>query len=710
MSERFAHYRVLGLIGEGAMGAVYRAVDDNLRMEVAIKRLSPSLVSDPENLARFEQEARAAANLKHPHIAHVFFVGRSPQNEPFYAMEFIDGPSLAHVIKTRTIMSGAQMLTLMQQTASALAFAAEKGVLHRDVKPGNIMISTEGGAKLVDFGMAKLADTESNLTASGIALGTPNYISPEQARGEAIDYHADMYSLGVTFYELLCGKTPFSAETPVGVIMKHVREAVPPLLGMNAQYPRGLVKLIERMLAKRAVERPPTFAAVLSELESVARQEPGFLRSQWCYCEPCGTNTSLDDQGRVCTLCGAAVKPMPVEEIIVSVTLVGFDTPEARNKIAAYLNATTQRGMEAVLRLLDNLPFLLAPRLPQDRARILQQKLIRLGGRVQTTKVGVRLLESAPTRPILTLPTPKFSTRAFGLGSSARSRAQANAPLFPRRTLFLAALLVAVASGAGAHALFSSHWLERPPIDDQIAIAQAPPTLPHVQEAASSTPSREFTSAYGNCRLTTLGTLPEALPAAVLEWCERLLFEVKDKGGLYESQPLTITLDARRSMGATPFVAAFAARTGNGVFRLPAKGLTAPDELFLDTLTLTIAIHLLTPNGPSLCPPPLLTGTALASMMRVRPGRYQPETLLNHKVPYADEESWQEALVISDARALAQAAVFADQLAKSHDLSVLFKVIRQSKTAAVCEQAFGRSFGGTPHELFANWVVQNAKR
>ena len=704
MSERFAHYRVLGLIGEGAMGAVYRAVDDNLRMEVAIKRLSPSLVSDPENLARFEQEARAAANLKHPHIAHVFFVGRSPQNEPFYAMEFIDGPSLAHVIKSRTIMSGAQMLTLMQQTASALAFSAEKGVLHRDVKPGNIMISTEGGAKLVDFGMAKLADTEANLTASGIALGTPNYISPEQARGEAIDYHADMYSLGVTFYELLCGKTPFSADTPVGVIMKHVREPVPSLLAMNNHYPRGLVRLIERMLAKRAVERPPTFAVVLTELESIARHEPGFLRDQWCYCEPCGANTSLDEQGRVCAQCGAAVKPLPVEEIIVSVALLGFDTPEARNKIAAYLNATTQRGMEAVHRLLDSLPFLLAPRLPQDRARILQQKLIRLGGRVQTTKVGVRLLESAPTRPVLSLPTPKLAPRSFGLGSGSRARPAAPAPLFPRRTLFLAALLVAVASGAGAHALFSSHWFGKPPVSEPIYLP--PPELPAAPAANHSTPSQDYTSAYGNCRLTTLGAFPETLPPTLLEWCERLLFEVKEKGGLYETPAIALILDGRRPLGAAPFSAAFAARSSSGGYRLPAKGLNQPEELFLDTLTLTIANHLLAPKEPSLCPKPLLIGTALVALMRVRPGRYQPAALLGDSVPFGDEESWQEALNNTDARALAQAAVFVEKLASTHDLGALFKVIRQSKDAAACEAAFSRSFGGTPHELFSNWVEQ----
>ena len=703
MSERFAHYRVLGLIGEGAMGAVYRAVDDNLRMEVAIKRLSPSLVSDPENLARFEQEARAAANLKHPHIAHVFFVGRSPQNEPFYAMEFIDGPSLAHVIKSRTIMSGAQMLTLMQQTASALAFSAEKGVLHRDVKPGNIMISTEGGAKLVDFGMAKLADTEANLTASGIALGTPNYISPEQARGEAIDYHADMYSLGVTFYELLCGKTPFSADTPVGVIMKHVREPVPSLLAMNNHYPRGLVRLIERMLAKRAVERPPTFAVVLTELESIARHEPGFLRDQWCYCEPCGANTSLDEQGRVCAQCGAAVKPLPVEEIIVSVALLGFDTPEARNKIAAYLNATTQRGMEAVHRLLDSLPFLLAPRLPQDRARILQQKLIRLGGRVQTTKVGVRLLESAPTRPVLSLPTPKLAPRSFGLGSGSRARP-------PRRPAFSAAdpfsgrasgrrgvrsrgsrplqlALVRQAAGFRADLLAASRAAGR-------ARREPLHALPRLHQRLRQLPPDHARRFSGNAA------------ADAARMVRTLAVRGEREGRPLRTPAIALILDGRRPLGAAPFSAAFAARSSSGGYRLPAKGLNQPEELFLDTLTLTIANHLLAPKEPSLCPKPLLIGTALVALMRVRPGRYQPAALLGDSVPFGDEESWQEALNNTDARALAQAAVFVEKLASTHDLGALFKVIRQSKDAAACEAAFSRSFGGTPHELFSNWVEQ----
>ena len=215
-------YRLEARIGAGGMSTVYRALDETLQRQVAIKLLNREVASDSDQLERFRREARAVAQLSHPHIVGVIDAGED-ENRPYIVFEYVEGETLKDRIRRVGRLPITEAVAYAIEIARALGAAHARHIVHRDVKPQNVLIDEEGSAKVTDFGIARTLD-EQGLTADGRVLGTTDYVSPEQALGQPVTGQSDLYSLGVVLYEMLTGEVPFKGENQVAVAMKHVRE------------------------------------------------------------------------------------------------------------------------------------------------------------------------------------------------------------------------------------------------------------------------------------------------------------------------------------------------------------------------------------------------------------------------------------------------------------------------------------------------------
>ncbi|MDQ3145872.1 MAG: protein kinase, partial [Actinomycetota bacterium] len=241
-------------IARGGMADVYLARDALLDRPVALKVLFSQFATDPTFVQRFRREAQAAANLNHPNIVSVYDWGEEDDTY-FIVMEYVEGRSLAQVLRADGPLVPDRAAEVGVDVAAALAFAHGKGVVHRDVKPGNVLISPAGGVKVTDFGIARAVSTTENLTQTGMVMGTATYFSPEQARGAAVDPRSDVYSLGVVLYELLTGSAPFTGDNPVSVAYKHVQEAPVPPRSHNAAIPVALEAVVLKAMAKDPAAR-----------------------------------------------------------------------------------------------------------------------------------------------------------------------------------------------------------------------------------------------------------------------------------------------------------------------------------------------------------------------------------------------------------------------------------------------------------------------
>jgi serine/threonine-protein kinase len=255
-------------LGRGGMGEVYLARQVSLDRDVALKVLPADADADPVALARFEAEAQAAARLSHPNIVHVYAVGHV-EGVRFIAMEYVAGRTLRDRLRDDppTIPAAVE---IMRQAARALAAAGAAGLVHRDIKPDNLLLGPDGQVKVADFGLCLRPDSAAPLTRTGVTLGTPMYMSPEQVQGRALNHRSDLYSLGVTFYHLLAGRPPFRAENSVALALKHVHETPPPLQPLRPEAPPALVALVERLLEKDPARRPADAAEVVRVLDRVA--------------------------------------------------------------------------------------------------------------------------------------------------------------------------------------------------------------------------------------------------------------------------------------------------------------------------------------------------------------------------------------------------------------------------------------------------------
>jgi serine/threonine protein kinase len=267
-------YRLVRMIGSGGMGAVWEAEDEVLGRPVAVKVLSESLAAGERAVSRFEREARAAARLSGPHITAVYDFGRS-EGRPYIVMELVRGETLADRLAREGRLPPHEAARIATHVADALEEAHTAGIVHRDVKPDNVMLTPAGDVKVMDFGIAAAA-WDVRITTSDLVLGTPSYLAPEQARSETTTPATDVYALGAVLYEMVAGRPPFVAESPVAVALAHVRENPQPLDQMAEDVPPNLAAASMAALAKDPTQRPPSAAAFASMLREPTLHLPAI--------------------------------------------------------------------------------------------------------------------------------------------------------------------------------------------------------------------------------------------------------------------------------------------------------------------------------------------------------------------------------------------------------------------------------------------------
>ncbi|HVY60929.1 MAG TPA: serine/threonine-protein kinase, partial [Planctomycetota bacterium] len=261
-------------LGEGGMGAVYKARQVSLGRPVALKVLSPRHAQDRDFVKRFEREARAAAALNHPHVVQPLEIG-AERGYHYYAMEFCEGGSVASRIDAKGRFPEREALEVVKAIAMALGYAAELNMIHRDIKPDNILFTRTGIPKLADLGLAKERGESEQLTMTGMILGTPNYMSPEQALGKKdIDVRSDFYALGITLYEMLTGTVPYKGESALIILNMHVNEPLPDPRELAGGLSDGVVALLRRMTAKRREDRHPDAAALVADCDALLGGRP----------------------------------------------------------------------------------------------------------------------------------------------------------------------------------------------------------------------------------------------------------------------------------------------------------------------------------------------------------------------------------------------------------------------------------------------------
>ena len=261
-------YRLLRRLGSGAMADVYLADQQSLGRQVAVKVLRRETMRHPAAVERFSQEARAAAALVHGNIVQIHEVA-CVDGIHFIAAEYVAGPSLKAWLQARGPLDPLQALSVLSQVGSALAKSAQVGIVHRDIKPENLLVTPAGEVKVADFGLARLLEDDLELTQQGMALGTPLYMSPEQAAGRPVDVRSDLYSLGATVYHLLAGRPPFTGATSIAVALAHQHEQLVPLAAFRPELPAGLGRIVEQLLAKQPEERCESPTELLHAVEAV---------------------------------------------------------------------------------------------------------------------------------------------------------------------------------------------------------------------------------------------------------------------------------------------------------------------------------------------------------------------------------------------------------------------------------------------------------
>jgi len=271
--RKIGDFQLLRRVGQGAMAEVYLAEQQQLRRRVAVKVLKPEFAQDTNYIRRFEREAQAAAALVHANIVQIYEVGRAGDLH-YIAQEYVEGSNLRDWLVRHGPPDLPHALSIMCQTAAALAKAGEAGIVHRDIKPENILITRQGEVKVADFGLAHFTreNRQTHLTQAGITVGTPLYMSPEQVEGKPLDHRSDLYSFGVTCYHMLAGQPPFSGETALGVAVQHLRNEAKPLESLRPDLPPTLCRLVHGLLAKAPQQRPASARAVLRELRRLERE------------------------------------------------------------------------------------------------------------------------------------------------------------------------------------------------------------------------------------------------------------------------------------------------------------------------------------------------------------------------------------------------------------------------------------------------------
>ena len=310
-SSQIPGYQLISKLGKGAMATVYKARQMSLDRIVAVKVLPKKLSENPEFVERFYKEGRAAARLSHNNIVQAIDVGCAPEGYHYFVMEYVEGQTLYDIMQPPPIGEGrnfaeAEALDVTIQMADALAHAHLRNLVHRDVKPKNILLTRDGVAKLTDLGLARaMDDKDAAETEAGKAYGTPYYISPEQIRGDVdIDFRADIYSLGATMYHLVTGKPPFDGETPSAVMHKHLKQPLTPADHVNTALSAGIGEIIDVAMAKNRDERYQSTEDMLEDLQAVRRGEPPTHARRAVHLEGL---EKLEETGKTVDIAPAAV-------------------------------------------------------------------------------------------------------------------------------------------------------------------------------------------------------------------------------------------------------------------------------------------------------------------------------------------------------------------------------------------------------------------
>ena len=363
----FGNYEVIAEIGQGGMGRVYKARDTLLDRPVALKVLSEALSRDEGFVQRFTREARVAARLNHPNIVQIYSFGREGSTW-YLAMELIDGNSIGGFMRSGAQFDEHDSITIVRHAARALRVAHQAGIVHRDVKPENLMMSMRGEVKLVDLGLAKSLEDDASLTGTGLTMGTPHYISPEQVRAQKdIDGRADVYSLGATLYHMASGKTPYTADSPSLVILKHLTDAPVDPRTHRPELTEGLSRVILRMMARERENRYRDMHAVDRDLERLqkglepllgAGTDPSTISSS----ETLATPARLDATSRSATAGGVT-------------SMTGGADPQLRayeKELARYIGPMAKVLVRRTARTassMDELALKLAQELPSEADR-----------------------------------------------------------------------------------------------------------------------------------------------------------------------------------------------------------------------------------------------------------------------------------------------------------------------------------------------------
>ncbi len=272
-------YEILQLLGQGGMGAVYKARDVELERTVALKLIRPDLASHPEILRRFKQELILAREVTHPNVIRIYDLGQA-SGVRYITMEYVEGRDLRALLHDKGKVTPEEAVPLFQQIAAALEAAHHAGVVHRDLKPQNIMVDKGGRVYVMDFGVARSLETP-GMTETGALMGTPEYMSPEQAKGMKVDARSDLFSLGIIFYEMLSGVSPFKADTAMATMFKRTRERAVPLAQAGSGVPVFLSDIVSKCLEIDREQRYPSARAIIEDLEKWKRGTVRSAKNGW---------------------------------------------------------------------------------------------------------------------------------------------------------------------------------------------------------------------------------------------------------------------------------------------------------------------------------------------------------------------------------------------------------------------------------------------